>query len=94
MCKRPILGVALSEERTVRTETTPRHDTPYVFQQPPSLPEPMEADISRCESPARRPDAASEHDAALLIAALEDLEAKRAAIEWLLDAQLLHVCLV
>ena len=78
----------------MRTETTPRHATPYVLQRPPSLSEPIEPDVSRCELPARNADPDSEHDAALLIAALEDLETKRAAIEWLVDAQLLHVCLV
>jgi hypothetical protein len=78
----------------MRTETTPRHATPYVLQRPPSLPESIEPEISRCELLARNSDPDSEHDAALLIAALEDLETKRAAIEWLLDAQLLHVCLV
>ena len=88
------MEVALSKERAMRTETTPEPTTPYVLQRPPSLPEPMEPDISRCELSARSSDAASEYDATLLIAALEDLEAQREAIEWLVDAQLLHVCLV
>jgi hypothetical protein len=78
----------------MRIETTPERATPYVLQQPPSVPAPIEPDISRCELPTEISDPASEHDATLLIAALEDLEAKRAAIEWLVDAQLLHVCLV
>jgi len=78
----------------MRTETTPEPTTPYVLQRPPSLPEPIEPDISRCELPARSSDPASGHDATLLIAALEDLGAQRAAIEWLVDAKLLHVCLV
>lgn len=78
----------------MRIETTPKHATPYVFQRPPSLPERTEPGISRCESPEKSSDPACEHDATLLIAALEDLETKRAAIEWLVDARLLHVCLV
>jgi hypothetical protein len=78
----------------MRTETTPEPTTPYVLQRPPSLTEPIEPDISRCKLPARSSDPASEHDATLLVAALEDLEAQRAAIEWLVEAQLLHVCLV
>ena len=76
----------------MRTETTPEQATPYVLQRP--LPGPIEPDISRGELPVRNSDRASEHDATLLLAALEDLEAQRAAIEWLVDAQLLHVCLV
>jgi hypothetical protein len=78
----------------MRTETTPERATPHVLQRPPSLPAPIEHDISRFELPARSSDPACEHDATLLIAALEDLEAQRAAIEWLVDAELLHVCLV
>ena len=36
----------------------------------------------------------TEHDATLLVAALEDIEARRAALEWLLDRDLLRFCLV
>ena len=35
-----------------------------------------------------------DHDAALLVAALEAVEARRAALEWLLEADLLGLCLV
>lgn len=35
----------------------------------------------------------AEHDPTLLVAALEDIESKRLAIEWLLDAGLLWQCL-
>jgi hypothetical protein len=35
-----------------------------------------------------------DHDATLLPAALEAVESRRAAIEWLLEADLLRVCLV
>lgn len=78
----------------MRTETTPAPTTSYVFQRPPSLPEAMEPDISRCGRPTRSFDPDTEHDATLLVAALEHLEAQRAALEWLLDADLLCLCLV
>ena len=78
----------------MRTETTPAPTTPYVFQQPPSLAAAIEPDGSRCELPARSSDPHAEHDATLLVAALEHLEAQRAAIEWLLEADLLRLCLV
>jgi hypothetical protein len=51
-------------------------------------------DISRCEFPARSSDRLAEHDATLLVTALEDLQAQRVAIEWLLDADLLCLCVV
>jgi hypothetical protein len=44
--------------------------------------------------PARSGDPQAGHDATLIVAALEDREAQRAAMEWLLDANLLHLCLV
>jgi hypothetical protein len=78
----------------MRAETTPERATPGVLQHPLALLETIEPDISRCESLAMSSDPAAEHDSSLLVAALEDLEAQRAAIEWLLDAQLLHLCLV
>ena len=67
---------------------------PHVLQLPPSLPGTTEPDKSRCELPTRSSDPPALHDATLLVAALEDLEAKRVAIEWLLDADLLCLCLV
>jgi hypothetical protein len=36
----------------------------------------------------------AEHDAAVLVVALEEVEARRRAIEWLLDANLLCLVLV
>jgi hypothetical protein len=41
-----------------------------------------------------RSEATAGYDADLLVAALEDIESRRAAIEWLLEADLLCVCLV
>jgi hypothetical protein len=40
-----------------------------------------------------RSESAADHDATLLVAALEDLESRRDAIEWLLEAGLLGQCL-
>jgi hypothetical protein len=41
-----------------------------------------------------RSETTAGYDADLLVAALEDIELRRAAIEWLLEADLLCVCLV
>jgi len=41
-----------------------------------------------------RSESAADHDTTLLVAALQDLESRRAAIEWLLEAGLLGQCLV
>jgi hypothetical protein len=49
---------------------------------------------ARRAQPAIGSDPATEHDATLLVAALEDIQARRAALEWLLDADLLRACLV
>ena len=54
----------------------------------------MGSDIASDTLIAARSDHAAEHDANLLVAALEDIEARRAAIEWLVDANLLCRCLV
>jgi hypothetical protein len=78
----------------MRTETTRDATTPYMPPHPPSLTEAMEPDNSRRELPARCPGPPPAHDATLLVMALEDLEAQRVAIEWLLDADLLCACLV
>ena len=78
----------------MRTETTRDPTKPYVLQRPPSPPETIEPDISRRELPTRSSNPSALHDATLLVAALEDLEAQRAAIECLLDGDLLCLCLV
>jgi hypothetical protein len=54
----------------------------------------MGSDIASDTLIAARSDHAAEHDANLLVAALEDIETRRAAIEWLVDANLLCRCLV
>lgn len=76
----------------MRTQTTLGPTAPRVLQQPVSLPEEMESDVSY-ELPARSFDPA-EHDPTLLVAALEQLEVQRAALEWLADHDLLCLCLV
>jgi hypothetical protein len=50
--------------------------------------------VTRTVERAAKPAPGVDHDAALLVAALEAVEARRAAIEWLLEADLLHLCLV
>ena len=50
--------------------------------------------VTREAKRAARKDCAAEHDATLLVAALEDIAARRAAIERLLEADLLWRCLV
>jgi hypothetical protein len=60
---------------------------------PASL-ETMEPDPGPDVPVLMRADPASAHDPALLVAALEEIEARRAAIEWLLDAELLCLCSV
>ena len=81
----------------MRTETTCGRTTTSVLKPPPSLPQASESDHFRylppCDSdPPAPPDAM--HDATLLVAALDDLEARRVALEWLLENDLLCACLV
>lgn len=78
----------------MRNQTMPGPTTPNVLQQPRSLRGMTEPDIFRCVLPARSSEPAAEHDATVLVAALEHLEVQRAAIEWLADADLLRLCLV
>jgi len=78
----------------VRTETTARPAAAQVLRQPPSLPEADATDIDPCELPFGGSPCAALHDATLLAAALEELEAQRQAIECLRDADLLRLILV
>lgn len=61
---------------------------------PASLAETMEPDVSADASVPMGAGPAPAHDATLLVAALEEIAARRAAIEWLLNADLLCVCTV
>lgn len=76
----------------MRIQTTPGPTAPSVLQQPVSLPEETESDASY-EFRARSFDP-THHDPTLLVAALEQLEVQRAAIEWLAISDLLRLCLV
>jgi hypothetical protein len=78
----------------MRTETTYDPATPYVLQHRPLPPQLREPDNSRCHLLANNAPSPAAHDATLLAAALEDLEAQRVALEWLLEADLLCACLV
>jgi hypothetical protein len=50
--------------------------------------------VARDAQTAMRSASAADHDAALLVAALEDVAARRAALAWLVEADLLCRCLV
>lgn len=70
----------------------PGPSLPGLLQQLPPLSEETGPDTAH-ESPPGN-SARAEHDATLLVAALEELAARRAAIEWLVQADLLCRCLV
>lgn len=78
----------------MRPETTPRPITPGVLRPPPSDLETEESRVSPWEFPLRSTAPPAEHDPTLLGAALERLEAQRAAMAWLLEADLLPLLLV
>ena len=73
--------------------TVPHSPAPRALQRP-SRPETVEPDSTGCASLAMSSASTAAHDPTLLVAALEEIEARRAAIEWLLDADLLCLCLV
>jgi hypothetical protein len=51
-------------------------------------------DVPWSEEPATESDPRVDHDETLLVAALEVIESRRTALEWLLEADLLRLCLV
>jgi hypothetical protein len=61
---------------------------------PSSIPKTTNPGVTSGAKLRSRSEATAGYDADLLVAALEDIESRRAAIEWLLDADLLCVCLV
>lgn len=72
----------------------PNPDSPVL---PGFYPPPVEMwgpDFTDYASLAMSANAAAAHDPTLLLAALGEIEARRAAIEWLLEADLLRLCLV
>jgi len=78
----------------VHTETAGGRTTTSVLKQPPSLRQTREPDHVRCHVPPYDSGPQAAHDAMLLVAALDDLEARRLALEWLLENDLLCACLV
>jgi hypothetical protein len=71
------------------------HDSPARRELPPrKMGDRTRADITRSGKPATKSDPTVDHDATLLVAALEVVESQRAAIEWLLEADLLRLCVV
>ena len=84
----------VDKESAVHTETRRDPTTPYVLQRRPPVAQTRQPDNTRFHLPASHSEPPAAHDATLLVAALEDLEAQRVALEWLLEADLLCVCLV
>jgi hypothetical protein len=74
------------------TETTPAPTAaPVLYPPPPQAPR-YRTYVRQL--PAGGGDSRPEDPAALMLAALEQLEAQRAAMQWLLEADLLRLCLV
>jgi hypothetical protein len=70
-------------------------DSPAQGMLPPSsIPETTNPGVTCGAKLRSRSEATAGYDADLLVAALEDIESRRAAIEWLLEADLLCVCSV
>jgi hypothetical protein len=70
-------------------------DSPAQVVLPPSsMPETAKPGMTSGAKLRSSSEATCAYDADLLVAALEDIESRRAAIEWLLEADLLCVCLV
>jgi hypothetical protein len=82
----------VKEGGTVYTTTSPDSTAPWPPRQPP--PQAMVSDLTRGAAPVTSCDATCGYDPVLLVAALEEIGARRAAIEWLVDADLLCLCLV
>ncbi|HXY96028.1 MAG TPA: hypothetical protein VEH00_03565 [Steroidobacteraceae bacterium] len=53
----------------------------------------MQLDTHDGNALAAGSDSSCDHDPTLLVTALEEIEARRAGLEWLFDANLLGVCL-
>jgi hypothetical protein len=74
--------------------TTPSNSTAPRIPRQKSPPQAMEPDIIGRVALAMSSYSTAEHDPTLLVAALEEIDARQAAIEWLLEADLLRLCLV
>jgi hypothetical protein len=76
----------------VFSATAPVSTTPYA-PQPKSLPRAIVPDGTGFASAATASAATAGYDVPLLIVALEEIDARRLAIEWLVEAGLLGACL-
>lgn len=84
---------ASTKDDTVYTATAP-HSTASFARQRASLAKTMASDQATGRSSASRPaDPGPGYEPILLLAALEEIEVRRVAIEWLVEADLLRVCL-
>jgi hypothetical protein len=89
----------MKKEGTVLTATTTPSSTGSGMPQPGSLPQALtrpqtrRSDVTQREAQALSPPLTAGYDLVLLVAALEEIEARRAALEWLVDANLLCACL-
>ena len=71
------------------------HDSPaHSGLSSPRTGERTRPDVRCSEEPAAKSDPRVDHDETLLVAALEVIESRRTALEWLLEADLLRLCLV
>jgi len=71
------------------------HDSPaHRGLSSPRTGERTQPDVRCSEEPATQSDPGVDHDETLLVAALEVIESRRTALEWLLEADLLCQCLV
>jgi hypothetical protein len=61
---------------------------------PPARGHTTPPNTTRSGEPETESEPEVDHDATLLVAALEVIESRRAAIEWLVEADLLQLCLV
>jgi hypothetical protein len=69
---------------------------PIAGRTPPRSPDPetLESSAPPFQVRPHAPDSATGEGAPLLLAALEEIESQRAALEWLLENDLLRYCLV
>jgi hypothetical protein len=58
------------------------------------MPQAIGAESGRRDLTATSSDCTAENDVTVLLAALDEVEARRVAIEWLLEGNLLCLCLV
>jgi hypothetical protein len=76
----------------MRFVTVPDSPAPFVLQQSATLGT-IATDVRHWALPALSSDPAAEDETPLMVLALEEIEARRAAIEWLVEAGLLRLCL-